>query len=153
MKCRRTPNGRETDFANVFSVTFLGVALVLFLVQVVATPLVCGYNGPSLSLPAAVNASIINETERDLYITIMEDGRISVGSQFVPAAGVYEELKRCAEISAERHILIRADRHVSYGVVQKVVGAISAAGFCKLLFVTFRGTVLDLLALKPAITP
>lgn len=77
---------------STFSLSFLGVALTLQLVWMVATPVTCG--GMQSDLPVVANAIEFFESETDLAVTIRRDGFVFLGPALVPSSSLPEELSR-----------------------------------------------------------
>jgi biopolymer transport protein ExbD len=130
-------------YLNLFSLAFLGVVFTLFLTVFSVTPIVCGL-GPNVDLPWARTSVHLAEAETDLTISVRADGRLFVGSNLVPLRLLDAELASIAHRSGiDRHVLVRADAALKFGVVKDILAASSRAGFRRMSLVTFRGPALE----------
>jgi biopolymer transport protein ExbD len=130
-------------YQNLFSLTFLGVVLAVFVIMFASTPIVCGW-GPRVNVPWATTSAVVAGSEGDLSIYVTKDHHIFVGTMLVPREALRSELHQIAErTNRERHILISADSSVSFAAVRDVLAASRDAGFDKMSLITFRGTRWD----------
>ncbi len=130
-------------YLNLFSLAFLGVLFTLFLTVFSVTPIICGL-GPNVDLPWARTSVHLAEAETDLTISVRADGHVFVGPNFVPLPLLDAELASIADRSGtDRHVLVRADGALKFGVVKDILAASSRAGFRRMSLVTFRGTALE----------
>jgi biopolymer transport protein ExbD len=139
----QSPHG---TFLQLFSLAFLGVAFTLFITVFSVTPIVCGL-GPNIDLPWANTSERLTEVESNLTITVGAKGEVVfVGANLVPRRVLPAELAAVARHSSvARHVLVRADGKLPYGIVQDVLVAASRAGFTRISLVTFRGPALEAL--------
>jgi biopolymer transport protein TolR len=129
---------------NLFSVAFLGVVLSVFVVMFAGTPMVCGLGEPYAELPWARSATVLADSDHDLYIHVTKEQRIFVGRNAVPRRDLRHELVRVAACtSTDRHVLVRADGSLPFALVQDVLTASRDAGYTEVSLVTFRGTRLE----------
>jgi biopolymer transport protein ExbD len=131
-------------YLNLFSVAFLGVVLSVFVMMFAGTPMVCGLGGPPAGLPWARSVTVLADSDHDLYIDVTKEQRILVGRNAVPRRVLRHELVRLAALtSTNRHVLVRADGSVPFGLVQDVLTASRDAGYTEVSLVTFRGTRME----------
>ena len=130
-------------YLNLFSLAFLGVVFTLFLTVFSVTPIICNF-GSNVVVPWASTSTLLPETTTDLAITVRADGDVFVGPNLIPRRLLEVELASIAQRSGtDRHVLIRADRALKFGVVNDILAASSRAGFRRMSLVTFRGTALE----------
>lgn len=130
-------------YLSVFSLAFLGVVLALFLTVFAVAPIVCGL-GPNVDVPSSQRSELLPEAETDLTITARADGHVYVGAVLVPHHFLAAELASIADRTGmDRHVLVRADGKLKFGVVKDILAASSRAGFSRMSLVTFRGTALE----------
>jgi len=116
---------------------FVDVMLVLLIIFMVAAPLMTV--GVPVELPRTAAASLPQDREEPLTVTITETGEVMIQTTAVP----YDELvARLQAVAAERsgdRIYLRADGHNAWSRVAEVMGALNAGGFSNIGLVTDVG--------------
>jgi Biopolymer transport protein len=102
------------------------VCLVLLIIFMVVIPTMV--NGVPVKLPVA-KGDPVPEAQRQLAITVKEDGTVYLGAIAVRTEQVAAELQRMHNESPERAIAVRGDQRVAYGEVLKVLDACRGVGY------------------------
>jgi hypothetical protein len=127
-------------YLNLFSISFLGVVLAVFVTTWAGIPMGCEFGGMRPAVPWAGSAALLIDSGFDLEIRLTKDGRIVVGPMIVPERVLRQQLAEIAARGVDRQVLIHADGSVPFSLVQTVLAASRDAGFTELSLVTFRGT-------------
>jgi biopolymer transport protein TolR len=118
---------RSTALQADINVTpLVDVCLVLLIIFMVVVPALV--NGVPVNLPK-VQGEPVPDAQRQLAITVKDDGTVYVGSVVVRQEQVASEIERIHLQSPERSVAVRGDQRVAYGEVVKVLDACRAAGF------------------------
>jgi biopolymer transport protein TolR len=112
---------------------FVDVMLVLLIIFMVTAPLLTA--GVQVDLPETSSAPLAGQDE-PLAITVMADGSIYLQKTPIKLDELVPKLQAITKAKKDTRIFVRGDKKVSYGQVMQVVGAIGAAGFSKVAFVT-----------------
>jgi len=112
--------------SNINVTPLVDVCLVLLIIFMVVLPTVV--NGVPVNLPA-VKGGPVPEAERQLAITVKDDGTVYLGSIVVRAEQVASEIARIHSESPQRAVAVRGDQRVAYGEVVKVLDACRSAGY------------------------
>ena len=115
---------------------FVDVMLVLLIIFMVAAPML--QVGVPIELPKTKGQQL-EQTQRQgepLAISVSANGDVHIGETKVAVEEVADKLKAIAKNGFDEQIYVRGDQGVSYGVVMKVMGRISAGGFSKVSLVT-----------------
>jgi len=106
---------------------FVDVCLVLLIIFMVVTPML--QKGVPVVLPKTINPEKTPDTERQLQISIKEDGTVFIGSNARRLEEVEAELKDIFERTPDREIAVKGDSRVKYGEILMVLRACREAGF------------------------
>jgi len=112
--------------SNINVTPLVDVCLVLLIIFMVVIPAMV--TGVAVKLPRA-NGDPVAEAQRQLAITVKDDGTVYLGSVVVRSEQVVSELQRLHGESPERSVAVRGDQRVAYGEVVKVLDACRAAGY------------------------
>jgi biopolymer transport protein TolR len=116
------------------------VMLVLLIIFMVSAPLLTV--GVPIDLPQTQAASLEKSDHEPVVISVNTDGKVFLGqgNNEVQIDELVPKLKAIAEArggsGADDRIYVRGDKTVNYGMVMKVMGRLSAAGFRKVALVT-----------------
>lgn len=126
---------RHAPMAEINVTPFVDVMLVLLIIFMVAAPLL--QVGVPLELPQAKGQQLEAKNE-PLAISVKTDGTIYIAEQQVKLEEVADKLKAIAQTRRgdDEPIFVRGDKGVTYGVIMRVMGRISASGFKKVSLVT-----------------
>jgi biopolymer transport protein ExbD len=111
--------------SNINVTPLVDVCLVLLIIFMVVVP---ALSGVPVNLPV-VNGEPVPEAQRQLAITVKDDGTVYVGSIVVRAEQVAAEIERIHSESPQRAVALRGDKRVAYGEVVKVLDACRTAGY------------------------
>jgi biopolymer transport protein TolR len=109
------------------------VMLVLLIIFMVAAPLLTV--GVPIELPQSQGKQLESNKE-PLTISVSGNGDIFIGETKVGIDEVAEKLKAIAKNGLDEQIFVRGDKGITYGMVMRVMGRISAGGFKKVSLVT-----------------
>ena len=112
---------------------FVDVMLVLLIVFMVAAPLLTV--GVPVELPETASRPLQGDKE-PLTISINTKGEIFLQETIIELDKLVPKLLAIAEGGYNERIYVRGDRRINYGLVMKVMGTISAAGFKRIGLVT-----------------
>ncbi|MEO1205001.1 MAG: protein TolR [Pseudomonadota bacterium] len=135
-KSRRRRGAQRAAMSEINVTPFVDVMLVLLIIFMVAAPLL--QNGVPIELPKTSGQQLQpdqNQTE-PLAISVQANGDVFIGETKVELDEVAAKLKAIAKNGVDEQIYVRGDQGVSYGVVMRVMGRISAGGFTKVSLVT-----------------
>lgn len=132
---RRGRRGARAPMSEINVTPFVDVMLVLLIIFMVAAPLL--QVGVPIELPEADGNQLAAKTNTEpLAVSVQKSGDVYIGETKVPVDEVVPKLKAIAGNGYNETIYVRADTDVDYGVVMRVMGRISAAGFKKISLVT-----------------
>lgn len=103
------------------------VCLVLLIIFMVVTPLL--NKGPAVTLPETRKPSAIPESSEQITLTLRADGSMLYGERAIASGELPALLAELRTRNAERRIVVRGDRKLSYGAVRAVLKQVSDAGF------------------------
>jgi biopolymer transport protein TolR len=109
------------------------VMLVLLIIFMVAAPLL--QVGVPIELPQAKGKQL-ESSQEPLAISVKSDGSVFIGETPVALDEIAPKLKAIAKNGYDEQIFVRGDKGVTYGIVMRVMGRISAGGFRKVSLVT-----------------
>jgi biopolymer transport protein TolR len=109
--------------------------LVLLIIFMVSAPLLTV--GVPLDLPQT-QAKTLDQDKEPLTVSVNGKGEVYLQNTEIPVEELVAKLKAITEArgGAEERIFVRGDQKVEYGLVLKVMGRISAAGFHKVALVS-----------------
>jgi biopolymer transport protein TolR len=109
------------------------VMLVLLIIFMVAAPLLTV--GVPVDLPQAKGQQLESK-EEPIVITVQANSEVAIGETKVPIDELVDKLKTNAKGGLEQSLVVKADKAVPFGMVIKVMGRLSDAGFKKMQFLT-----------------
>jgi biopolymer transport protein TolR len=111
------------------------VMLVLLIIFMVSAPLLTV--GVPLDLPQT-QAKTLDQDKEPLTVSVNGKGEVYLQNTEIPVEELVAKLKAITEArgGAEERIFVRGDQKVEYGMVLKVMGRISAAGFRRVALVS-----------------
>lgn len=130
---RRTKQIEENSIAGINMVPIINVALVLVIVLIITAPILSIPNIP-VNLPRAVT---IEAKERNITISYGKDGRIAINTQVVSWEDLVPKLKYRLRENSKVLVIIRADKDIPYGEVEKILDlVVKKAGAKKIAVAT-----------------
>jgi len=109
------------------------VMLVLLIIFMVTAPLLTV--GVPIELPKT-EAQQLEGDKEPLTISVDPEGRIFLQDTELKIDEVVPKLTAIAKNGYDERIFVRGDRRVNYGVVMRVMGTISAAGFRRIALIS-----------------
>ncbi len=105
--------GGADDIVTGINVTpLVDVGLVLVIIFMVTAPL---FEQPTLSVNLPVANTKEGEEKENITVTITPDGKIAVNEQEVTRETFESVLKKKLAGSAEKHVILRADKETMHG--------------------------------------
>jgi len=131
-------NGRRRrraarPMAEINVTPMVDVMLVLLIIFMVTAPLLTV--GVPIELPKS-EAQQLEGDKEPLTITVDPEGKIFLQDTELQLDEIVPKLAAIAKNGYEERIFVRGDRRVNYGVVMRVMGTISAAGFRRIALVS-----------------
>jgi len=113
---RRTKQIEENSIAGINMAPIINVALVLVIILIITAPIL---NIPSIpvNLPKAVT---IEAKERNITISYGKDGRLAIDTQVISWRDLVPKLKYRLKENEKALVIIRADKDVPYGEIEKI---------------------------------
>jgi biopolymer transport protein TolR len=130
---RRRRSKRHAPMSDINVTPMVDVMLVLLIIFMVAAPLL--QVGVPIELPQAKGKQL-QSSQEPLAISVKSDGSVFIGETQVQLDEIAPKLKAIAKNGYDEQIFVRGDKGVSYGIVMRVMGRISAGGFRKVSLVT-----------------
>jgi biopolymer transport protein TolR len=128
--------GRRAPMADINVTPLVDVMLVLLIIFMVTAPLLTA--GVPVELPDS-KAKPLDQDQQPVEIALDREGHIYVDKLAVTEAVLPDSL---AQIAAKQQngkppqIFLRADRHLDYGKVMRVMGELNHAGLNRVALVT-----------------
>jgi len=113
---RRTKEIEEDSIAGINIAPIINVAIILVLILIITAPILSIPNIP-VSLPRAVT---IEAKERNITISYAKDGRIAINTQVVSWKDMVPNLKYRLKENSKALVIIRADKDIPYGEIEKI---------------------------------
>jgi len=130
---RRRRSRRHAPMSEINVTPMVDVMLVLLIIFMVAAPLL--QVGVPIELPQAKGKQL-ESSQEPLAISVKSDGSVYIGETAVTLDEIAPKLKAIAKNGYDEQIFVRGDKGVTYGIVMRVMGRISAGGFRKVSLVT-----------------
>lgn len=139
---RRARRGRRRGkhrrvMAEINVTPFVDVMLVLLIIFMVAAPL--SVVGVPVELSKTAAKSLAAPEEEPLAITITQTGQVFLQTTEIERADLITRLRAIAGERSDDKIFLRADGQVEWDVIAQIMGALNAAGFTSIGFVTEGG--------------
>jgi biopolymer transport protein TolR len=109
------------------------VMLVLLIIFMITAPLI--QQGVDVDLPKA-QAQELRADEKKLVLHMDKLRRVYLGKTFIPFSQLADKLQHNAKLQADKELYIRADRHLPYGLVVKVMAMAKLAGIDRVGMIT-----------------
>jgi len=113
---RRTKQIEENSIAGINIAPIINVALVLVIILIITAPIL-SIPGIPVNLPRAVT---IEAKERNITISYAKDGRVAIDTQVISWKDLVPKLKYKLKENDKALVIIRADKDVPYGEVEKI---------------------------------
>lgn len=113
---RMTKQIEENSIAGINMSPIINVALVLVIVLIITAPILSIPSIP-INLPRAVT---IESKERNITISYSKDGKVAIDTQVISWKDLVPKLKYRLKENSKALVIIRADKDVPYGEVEKI---------------------------------
>jgi biopolymer transport protein TolR len=113
--------------ADINVTPLVDVCLVLLIIFMVVTPMIV--TGVPVKLPVARTGDPVGEVNRQLPISVKEDGTLYFDATVIRPEQLADELQQRHAAHPDRPVVVRGDQHVQYGEVVAVLDACRKAGF------------------------
>jgi len=130
--------GSKKAIADINVTPMVDVMLVLLIVFMVAAPLLTV--GVPIDLPQT-KAKELNTDSKPITVSITPAGDIYLGDKATSIDTLTADITTQAPNGTDERIYVRGDQTANYGVVMKVMGVLSAAGFSKIGLITAQDQV------------
>lgn len=136
-KTRRRQRRILKPMSEINVTPFVDVMLVLLIVFMVSAPLLTV--GIEVNLPKTAASALEQTPEEPLSLTITNEGTVGLQDTQVEKNRLITRLRPIMAERSTQMIHLRADAGVPYKEIVEVMGALSAAGFTEIGFVTEAG--------------
>jgi len=113
---RMTKQIEENSIAGINMAPIINVALVLVIILIITAPILSIPSIP-INLPKAVT---IEAKERNITISYSKDGKVAIDTQVISWKDLVPKLKYRLKENSKALVIIRADKDVPYGEVEKI---------------------------------
>jgi len=114
---RRTKQVEDDSIVGIHIAPVINVALILVLILMITAPIISMPNIP-VNLPKAVT---IEGKEQNITISYAKDGRIAINTQVVSWNDLLPRIKYRLRQDRKILVIIRADKDIPYGEVEKIL--------------------------------
>lgn len=105
------------------------VCLVMLIIFMVVTPML--QKGVDVQLPQTNQPEKMPEGQKQLTISIKQDGSVFVDESWVPDENVEAELAKIHTQTPDKDVVIKGDRRLKYRQVRKLMQQVNEAGFSR----------------------
>src|SRR5215831_21174749 len=124
---------RSRPMSEINVTPMVDVMLVLLILFMVTAPLLTV--GVPIELPKT-EAKQLEGAKEPLTISVDPEGRIFLQDTELKIDEIAPKLTAIAKNGYDERIFVRGDRRVNYGIVMRVMGTISAAGFRRIALIS-----------------
>ena len=133
LSSRRARRRSARPMSEINVTPMVDVMLVLLIIFMVTAPLLTV--GVPIELPKS-EAKQLEGDKEPLTISVDPEGRIFLQETELQIDEIVPKLTAIAKNGYDERIFVRGDRRVKYGVVMRVMGTISAAGFRRIALIS-----------------
>ena len=142
LSSRRARRRSARPMSEINVTPMVDVMLVLLIIFMVTAPLLTvGVDVeskgtlPKVELPKT-EAGPVDQEQAPLSVTVDPQGKIFLQNTEIGFDQLVPKLTAIAKNGYDERIFVRGDRRVNYGVVMRVMGTISAAGFRRIALIS-----------------
>ena len=119
-----------SDVKSDINVTpLVDVCLVMLIIFMVVTPML--QKGVDVQLPQTNQPEKIPEGQKQLTISIKQDGHVFVKDNWVPDENLESALAQIHSETPDKDVVIKGDKRLKYRQVRKLMQQINEAGFSR----------------------
>ena len=133
LSSRRERRRSARPMSEINVTPMVDVMLVLLIIFMVTAPLLTV--GVPIELPKS-EAKQLEGDKEPLTISVDPEGKIFLQETELQIEEIVPKLTAIAKNGYDERIFVRGDRRVNYGVVMRVMGTISAAGFRRIALIS-----------------
>ena len=133
LSSRRARRRSARPMSEINVTPMVDVMLVLLIIFMVTAPLLTV--GVPIELPKS-EAKQLEGDKEPLTISVDPEGKIFLQETEIQIDEIVPKLTAIAKNGYDERIFVRGDRRVNYGVVMRVMGTISAAGFRRIALIS-----------------
>ncbi|HVF62108.1 MAG TPA: ExbD/TolR family protein [Thermoanaerobaculia bacterium] len=136
---------RRRDKSSIFKIgmqsdinvtPLVDVCLVLLIIFMVVTPML--QKGVDVALPETSDPEKMPDTERDLVVSVKQDGNVYVKDKWISDENLPTILKDQFDNNPDRNVVVKGDRRLKYKRVRQVMRLVNEAGFTRVGLITER---------------
>jgi biopolymer transport protein TolR len=136
---------RRRDKSSIFKIgmqsdinvtPLVDVCLVLLIIFMVVTPML--QKGVDVALPETSDPEKMPDTDRDLVVSVKQDGNVYVKDKWISDENLPTILKDQFDNNPDRNVVVKGDRRLKYKRVRQVMRLVNEAGFTRVGLVTER---------------
>ena len=137
LRHRAKPDIFKLGMQSDINVTpLVDVCLVLLIIFMVVTPML--QKGVDVALPETQNPEKMPENERQLVVSVKQDGAVFVGQDWIPDENLPARFEEVYGNNPDRDVVVKGDKRVKYKRVRQVMRMINEAGFTRVGLVVER---------------
>jgi biopolymer transport protein ExbD len=126
--------GRQDMKSDINVTPLVDVCLVLLIIFMVVTPML--QKGKPVMLPQTDRPDKKPESDKELIISVQSDKTIFIDTKWFPPKDFEARMKELGDRSANKDILVKADRTLNFGEVKNVMRMIKDGGFERVGLIT-----------------
>jgi len=128
------PNLVKAVKGDINITPLVDVCLVLLIIFMVVTPML--QKGIDVTLPETAKPDKMPENQKQLTVSIKQDGLVFVGDKWVPDENLKASLEEVHTSNPDKEVVIKADRRLKYKKVRGLMQMINEAGFSRVGVIT-----------------
>lgn len=125
-------SGHGSSLAEINVTPLVDVMLVLLVIFMITAPAI--QSGIQVQVPQTHETRQVNKNL--LVVTVDRSGNVYIGDQITNLKTIATDLKKKLPNPQEKDVYVRADEHVSWGVLARVMDAIKTGGLSSVELVT-----------------
>jgi len=114
---RRTREIEENSIAGINIAPVINIAMIVLIILIIISPIM-SLPGISVNLPRAVT---IEAKERNVTISYSPDGKVAINTEVVSWEDLVPKLRYRLKGDDKVLVIIRADKDIPYGEVEKIL--------------------------------
>src|SRR5215203_3645152 len=123
------PNLVKAVRGDINITPLVDVCLVLLIIFMVVTPML--QKGVDVTLPETSKPDKMPENQKQLTVSIKQDGTVFVASNWVTDENLKATLEEVHTANPDKEVVIKADRRLKYKKVRSVMQMINESGFSR----------------------